>query len=260
MIIILSPSKGQDFKNSIPITSYTTPRFLNDSQELITELQKFDSEGIQSLMSVSKNIADLNVERYQEFSTPFTPENSRQALFAFTGDVYSKIECGKYTENVLQYAQQHLRILSGLYGCLRPLDLIQPYRLEMKTKLRNATGKDLYQFWGDRITELLNHELEHEETPLLINLASNEYVKVIKAKKLNSGLLTINFKEIKNGTSRTIAIFAKQARGMMTDFILNNTIRDPEEIKTFSTAGYSYSDSDSDDKQWTFCRQQPPSK
>jgi uncharacterized protein len=260
MIIILSPSKGQDFTHRIAVSSHTIPKFLNDSRKLIDELRKLDSEGVQSLMSVSKNIADLNVGRYLDFSTPFTPENGKQALFSFTGDVYSKIECGNYTEDVLRYAQQHLRILSGLYGCLRPLDLIQPYRLEMKTKLQNARGKDLYQFWGDRITEHLNHELEKEKTPLLINLASNEYFKVIKAKKLNAGLLTINFKEIKNGKARTIAIFAKQARGMMTDFILNNKIGDPEEIKKFSTAGYSYSKSDSDDKQWTFCRQQPPSK
>jgi len=260
MIIVLSPSKGQDFTHRIPVSSYTVPTFLNDSQELIGELRKLDSEGIQSLMSVSKNIADLNVGRYQEFSTPFTPKNGRQALFAFTGDAYSKIECGKYTGDVLQYAQRHLRILSGLYGCLRPLDLIQPYRLEMKTKLQSARGKDLYHFWEDRITEHLNRELGKEKTPLLINLASNEYFKVIKAKKLNSKLLTINFKEIKNGKARTIAIFAKQARGMMTDFILNNKIQDPEKIRKFSTAGYSYSDSDSDDKQLTFCRQQPPSK
>ena len=259
-MIILSPSKGQDFTHHTPVSSHTIPAFLNDSQELITKLREVDSEGIQSLMSVSKNIADLNVGRYQKFSMPFTPENSRQALFAFTGDVYSKIECKKYTEDVLHYAQRHLRIFSGLYGCLRPLDLSHPYRLEMKTKLHNARGKDLYQFWGDRITEHLNNELEKEKTPLLVNLASNEYFKVIKVEKLNAEILTINFKEIKNGKARIIAIFAKQARGMITDFILNNKIGDPEKIKEFSKAGYSYSDSDSDDKQWTFCRQQPPSK
>lgn len=257
MIILLSPSKGQDFTHSFPETPHTVPRFLKDSQVLIDELRKFDSIGIQNLMSVSEKIAALNVERYQKFTTPFTQNNSRQALFAFTGDVYSRINCHTYSEDVLHYAQKHLRILSGLYGCLRPLDLIQPYRLEMKTKLKNSRGKDLYQFWGERITDILNKDLEKDNTPLLVNLASNEYFKAVKPKLLTHRLLTINFKEIKNGKARVVAIFAKQARGMMTDYILNNTITDPEDIKQFSTAGYSFSDSDSDEKQWIFSRQQP---
>lgn len=260
MLIVLSPSKGQDFKNPVPETSYSTPAFLDDSLELIGELRKLDSQDIQKLMSVSKNIADLNVGRYRDFNTPFTHENGRQALFAFTGDVYSRINGRNYPEDVLQFAQQHLRIISGLYGYLKPLDLIQPYRLEMKTKLPNQRGKDLYQFWEERITDMLNQDLNKEKTSLLINLASNEYFKVIKPSRLNAGILAINFKEIKSGKARTIAIFAKQARGMMADYILQNKIQDAEEIKKFAAEGYAYSPADSDDKQWTFCRQQPPSK
>lgn len=260
MVITLSPSKGQEFESAAATAINTQPDQLSDSGVLIDELRKVDSTALRELMDISENIANLNVERYHAFSTPFTLQNAKQALFAFKGDVYSGIEVDAYSEDDLEYAQQHLRILSGLYGALRPLDLIQPYRLEMKTRLANPGGSNLYQFWGERITDSLNKLLEQQQEPVLINLASNEYFKAVKPKLLQGRLLTIKFKETKEGKTRVIAIFAKRARGMMTDFILRNRIESPEGIKAFRQGGYRFSKADSDDKQWTFTRKQPPGK
>jgi hypothetical protein len=191
------------------------------------------------------------------FNTPFTTKNAKQAIFAFKGDVYSGLDLDKFTEDDYAYAQDHLRIISGLYGCLRPLDLIQPYRLEMKTKLNNDRGENLYQFWGDRITESLNKKLKKQKEPVLVNLASNEYFKSVKPKLLAGRLLTINFKETKDRKTRVVAIFAKRARGMMADYIIRNRVEKPEDIKKFKMGGYKFSKSLSDDKQWTFERPQP---
>jgi cytoplasmic iron level regulating protein YaaA (DUF328/UPF0246 family) len=193
MLITLSPSKGQDFETPALSKTCSKPDALKDSELLIRQLRKIKQEEIQQLMNVSENIASLTAARYKSFKTPFTPKNAKQAIFAFKGDVYSGIEIQKYKEADLKYAQNHLRILSGLYGCLRPLDLIQPYRLEMKTKLQNARGHNLYQFWGDKITDELNKELENQKQPVLVNLASNEYFKSVKPKQLKGRLLNINF-------------------------------------------------------------------
>jgi cytoplasmic iron level regulating protein YaaA (DUF328/UPF0246 family) len=260
MLITISPSKGQDFEVPAPITDYTIPDNLKDSLILNKEARKLDIDNIRELMTVSENIAKLNVDRFQNFSTPFTLENAKQALFAFKGDVYTGISAVQFSEEDIHYAQEHLRMLSGLYGALKPLDLIQPYRLEMKTKLENPRGNNLYQFWGDRITQNINKTLETHQEKTLINLASNEYFKAVKPKLLIGRLLTINFKEEKNGKTRVIAIFAKRARGMMTDYIIRNRIENPEEIKKFDVAGYRYSEDLSDDKQWTFVRPQPEKK
>ena len=208
MIIVLSPSKGQTFDRPVPVTTYSLPDHLVQSKILIDELRKMKVPDLQRLMGVSEKIATLNVERYRNFSIPFTPQNAKQALFAFKGDVYSQIPASSYSKADLTYTQDHLRILSGLYGTLRPLDLIQPYRLEMKTRLKTASGDNLYHFWGARITESLNMALDALEDPVLINLASNEYFKAVKPKRLKGRLLTINFKEVKKGKSRVIAIFA----------------------------------------------------
>jgi hypothetical protein len=257
MLITLSPSKGQDFETPALSKTYSKPQALKDSELLIKELRKIRRQDIQQLMSVSENIAKLNTDRYKSFKTPFTPKNAKQAIFAFKGDVYSGIDIEQYSEADLDYAQNHLRILSGLYGCLRPLDLIQPYRLEMKTKLHNLRGENLYQFWGDRITDELNKALEKQKQPVLVNLASNEYFKSVKPKQLNGRLLNINFKETRDGKTRVVAIFAKRARGMMTDYILRNRIEEPEDIKKFRQGGYRFRKELSDDKQWTFERPQP---
>lgn len=257
MLITLSPSKGQDFETPALSKTYSKPQALKDSELLIKELRKIRRQDIQQLMSVSENIAKLNTDRYKSFKTPFTPKNAKQAIFAFKGDVYSGIDIEEYSEADLDYAQDHLRILSGLYGCLRPLDLIQPYRLEMKTKLHNVRGENLYQFWGDRITDELNKALEKQKQPVLVNLASNEYFKSVKPKQLNGRLLNINFKETRDSKTRVVAIFAKRARGMMTDYILRNRIEEPEDIKKFRQGGYRFRKELSDDKQWTFERPQP---
>jgi cytoplasmic iron level regulating protein YaaA (DUF328/UPF0246 family) len=257
MIITLSPSKGQDFEAPSGTKKHSIPTALDDSKLLIRELKKIKPAGIRKLMDVSENIAKLNVDRYKTFKTPFTPANAKQAIFAFKGDVYSGIEIDSFKADDLAYAQKHLRILSGLYGCLRPLDLIQPYRLEMKTKLGNPRGDNLYQFWGESITDNLNKELVKQKEAVLVNLASNEYFKSVKPKLLKGDLLNINFKETKNGKTRVVAIFAKRARGMMTDFIIRNRIETPEGLKKFRAGGYRFSKADSDDRQWTFVRPQP---
>lgn len=257
MIITLSPSKGQDFETPAKTKKHTSPVALDDSELLIKELRKIKSGELQAMMSVSENIANLNVDRFKKFKTPFSTSNAKQAIFAFKGDVYSGIDIENFSAADLDYAQKHLRMLSGLYGYLRPLDLIQPYRLEMKTRLKNPRGDNLYQFWGDSITERLNKDLAKQQEPVLVNLASNEYFKSVKPKLLEGRLLNINFKETKDGKTRIVAIFAKRARGMMTDYILRNRIEKPEDLKKFKAGGYKFSKADSDDKQWTFVRPQP---
>ncbi|WP_456372683.1 peroxide stress protein YaaA [Thiolapillus sp.] len=257
MIITLSPSKGQDFETPVVLDDATLPAMLDDSQLLIDVLRKYSVSQVRELMEVSENIARLNVDRYKNFSLPFTPDNARPALFAFKGDVYRGIPVQEYTEEDLRFAQEHLRMLSGLYGCLRPLDLIQPYRLEMKTRLKNPRGDNLYQFWGDRLTQCLNVELAKQKEATLVNLASNEYFKAVKPKLLEGRLLNIAFKEEKNGKARIIAVFAKRARGMMADFIIRNRIESAEDIQGFDREGYRYSRADSDERTWVFKRPQP---
>ncbi len=257
MIITLSPSKGQDFAAPPLTKKYSQPRDLKDSELLVRELKKLKAPDIKTLMAVSDNIAKLNVERFRKFSTPFNKKNAKQALFAFKGDVYTGLDLSQFTEDDYAFAQDHLRILSGLYGYLRPLDLIQPYRLEMKTKLKNPRGDNLYQFWDTKITERLNKELKKQQAPVLVNLASNEYFKAVKPKLLEGRLLNINFKETKDGKTRVVAIFAKRARGMMADYIIRNRIENPEDIKKFRLGGYRFDRKLSDETQWTFERAQP---
>ena len=257
MIITLSPSKGQDFETASLSNTHTKPADLKDSELLIKELRKIKSKKLQEMMAISENIASLNVERYKTFKTPFTTKNAKQAIFAFKGDVHGGLELESFNEDDYAYAQDHLRILSGLYGCLRPMDLIQPYRLEMKTKLKNDRGDNLYQFWDDRITRSINKELKKQKEPVLVNLASNEYFKSVKPKLLDGRLLNINFKETKEGKTRVVAIFAKRARGMMADYIIRNRIEKPENLKKFKLGGYKFNKALSDDMQWTFERPQP---
>lgn len=254
MVTIISPSKTQDFStNNVP-EEYSQPQLLEQSEILAGELRRKSPEDIKSLMDVSDKIAELNYERFQQFSTPFTSDNAKQALYAFKGDVYTGIDLKNYGEEELAFAQQHLRILSGLYGLLRPLDLIQPYRLEMKIKLANPRGKDLYTFWGKRITEALNAALAAQKKPVLINLASNEYFKAVDKKGLKGEIITPVFKEYKNGKYSIIAIFAKKARGLMSDFIIKNKIEEPEQLKTFNQEGYEYSEQHSKAGEWVFIR------
>jgi cytoplasmic iron level regulating protein YaaA (DUF328/UPF0246 family) len=254
MITIISPSKTQDFSNNGIPELRSQPTLLKQSEVLVKEMRKKSAEDISKLMDVSDKIAELNYERFQRFSTPFSPENAKQALFAFKGDVYTGIDIENYKQKDLEFAQEHLRILSGLYGLLRPLDLIQPYRLEMKIKLKNPRGKDLYTFWGNRLTEALNAALTEQKNPVLVNLASNEYFKAINKKELKADIVTPVFKEFKNGKYSIIAIFAKKARGLMTDFIIKNKIEQPEKLKTFSLERYEFSEAQSNEKEWVFIR------
>jgi len=257
MISIISPSKTQDFADDsldIKKIKHTEPALLDESGILVKELRKKSVADIESLMSVSENIATLNHERFQQFSTPFTTDNARQALLAFKGDVYTGIAIQEYKKADFDYAQNHLCILSGLYGLLRPLDLIQPYRLEMKTKLTNPKGKDLYQFWDIKITEALNERLKGHQSKVLINLASNEYFKAIKTAQLDADIITPTFKENKDGKYKTIAIFAKKARGLMANYIVKERIDKPEKLKTFNLEGYEYSENLSSAKEWVFVR------
>lgn len=254
MIAIISPSKTQDFSSNGQPAEFTQPQFIDQSEMLVKELRKKKTTEIKSLMEVSDKIADLNYARYKEFKTPFSPEDAKQALYAFKGDVYTGIDTENYKAQDLEFAQNHLRILSGLYGLLRPLDLIQPYRLEMKIKLKNRRGKDLYSFWGNRLTAALNKDFEEQQNKVLINLASNEYFKALDKKKLKAKIITPVFKEHKNGKYSVIAIFAKKARGMMTDFIIKNKTEEAEELKTFSQEGYEYSEQLSQGNEWVFIR------
>ena len=205
-------------------------------------------------MKISEKLSLLNHQRYQDFHQPFTLDNAKQALLSFKGDVYGGIDSDHYDEDDFSFAQQHLRILSGLYGALRPLDLIQPYRLEMGAALSNPQGKNLYAFWDTQVTEQLNQDFSNESTPVLINLASNEYFKVIKPKILNARILTLSFKESKSGVYKTIGIHAKRARGLMTNFIIKNRIVEIDDIKRFELDNYRFNPSLSSEKEWAFTR------
>lgn len=253
MIIVISPSKTLDFSSN-PFHTHTLPRQLEHSQKLINTAKQFKPEEIAALMKISEKLSLLNWQRYQDFQQPFTLDNAKQALLAFKGDVYGGIESDNYDLADFNFAQQHLRILSGLYGALRPLDLIQPYRLEMGTRLQNNRGKNLYEFWGTQVTELISQDLSNDPTQILINLASTEYFKVIKPKALNAIILTLSFKENKAGAFKTIGIHAKRARGLMTNFIIKNRITEVEEIKTFELENYKFNDSLSSEKEWVFSR------
>ena len=255
MIILISPSKGQDF-SAHPMSEYSRPKQQSQTKVLVKELQQFKPAQIAQLMSVSENLAELNYERFQAFKTPLKLGTAKQAALAFKGDVYAGLEAESMSPDNWQFAQQHLRILSGLYGYLRPLDLILPYRLEMKTKLRTPEGENLYQFWGDSITELMNKELKQKD--VVVNLASNEYFKSVKPKLLKTQVLNIDFKDTKGGKTRSISFYAKRARGMMARALIDQKITEPEQIKSLDVDGYKYDESLSTNSKWIFERQQPP--
>jgi cytoplasmic iron level regulating protein YaaA (DUF328/UPF0246 family) len=253
MILIISPSKTQDFK-SRQYSRFTVPVMLEQSQQLIDALKGLNPEQIAGLMGVSDKLAQLNWQRFQDFTVPFDLENAKQALLVFKGDVFSPIDVEAYTDEDFSFAQDHVRILSGLYGILRPLDLIQSYRLEMGIKSGFSGRKNLYEFWGRQVTDVLNEDLDHETKPLLVNLASDEYFKVIQPQKITAPILKISFKENKNGTYRVIAIHAKRARGLMINFVVTNHLEKVQDLKTFNLEGYQFNDILSSDQEWVFCR------
>lgn len=250
MLILISPAKTLDY-SSPKFTESTQPDFQTDTRSLVSIMKKKSAKEIGELMHISENLAELNEERFKTFQKDFTFENSKQALLAFKGDVYTKIDVEEFSKEEFDFAQEHLRILSGLYGLLKPLDLIQPYRLEMGIRLENKKGKNLYEFWDNKIAKAIN-EAANGQT--IINLASQEYFKAVHLKALKAPLVTIEFKEYKDETYKIIGFFAKQARGMMSNFAIKNRITDPEELKTFNEGGYEYSDKMSDQYNWIFVR------
>ena len=256
MLTVISPAKTLDFETPALTDEYTQPAYLKQSRQLIKRLRDFSAEDLTRLMGVSNNIAELNVDRYKRWKTPFKPENARQALFAFKGDVYIGLDAYSMTEDNIQFAQKHLRVLSGLYGLLRPLDLMQAYRLEMGTQLNTELGKNLYQFWDAKITKAINRELSAMENPVLVNLASNEYFKSVKAKSVKADIVTPVFKEYHKDKYQIISFFAKKARGLMARYIIDNEISDIESIKEFSLEGYTYNESLSRKQEWVFTRRQ----
>ncbi|MEZ5473217.1 MAG: peroxide stress protein YaaA [Marinicella sp.] len=258
MIILLSPSKGQDFAPS-PFDQYSQAVLLSQSKKLVSKLKTFKPSQLQQLMSISEKLAELNYQRFQDFETPFKLGTAKQAVLAFKGDVYTGLEAETLTMEDLDFAQHHLRILSGLYGYLKPLDLIMPYRLEMKTRLSNEKGENLYHFWDKQITGLLNEDLNNDDD-FVVNLASNEYFKAIKKPKVKAQILTLHFKDTKAGKTRVIGFFAKKARGMMAKALIQNKINHPEVIKSVVIDGYQYNDSLSKGNDWVFERAQPEPK
>ena len=256
MLIVISPAKTLDYESPAKTKVFTTPDYLPQSQQLINRLRNLSSLDISDLMKVSTKIADLNFERYESWKKPFTVKNAKQSILAFKGDVYTGLDADSFKADDFKFAQNHLRVLSGLYGLLRPLDLMQPYRLEMGTKLKTDSGKNLYEFWGSDITEGLNKQLKKIKSNYLINLASNEYFKSVKPKELNAEIITPAFKEFKNGEYKMIGIYAKKARGLLSRYIIQNKLSDPEEIKSFSEEGYRFKKTLSKGNSLVFTRKQ----
>ncbi len=255
MLLVISPAKSLDFSVKTDTKSLSVPPFLNDSQVLIEELRKLRPEELSKLMNISAKLSELNYERFIKWHLPFTPENAKPALFVFKGDVYQGMNVNTFSEEDVDYADKQLRILSGLYGVLKPLDMIQEYRLEMGTKLQNPRGKNLYEFWGDKITEEINASIKQSHgEKVLINLASNEYFKSINIKKLNYEVITPVFKDYKNGQFKIISFYAKKARGLMSRFIIQNRIEKTIDIKAFNLDNYRYNHELSKEKEWVFTR------
>lgn len=256
MLMVISPAKTLDFTTPPVIDKFSMPDFLDDSRALIEELRALSPADISGLMHISDKLGLLNFDRFQAFSTPFSPDNAKQAVLAFQGDVYTGLNASAFKARDFDFAQKHLRILSGLYGLLRPLDLIQPYRLEMGTKFKNARGDNLYQFWGESLTRALNQQLAEQNSRTLINLASNEYFKAIKPRQLKADIITPVFKDWKNGQYKIISFYAKKARGLMSAYIITNRIKDAEQIKAFDVDGYAFAPELSAEREWVFTRRQ----
>ncbi len=249
MLLVISPSKTQDFSPPSSL-QFSHIRQISEAEQLVELLRAKSESQIASLMSISEKLAKLNYDRFQSFSTPLSLENAKQAILAFKGDVYNGIDASSLTQRDLDFAQKSLRMISGLYGVIRPLDLIAPYRLEMSTKIINGEGNNLYKFWGDKISQTLNED----ESNTIINLASNEYFKAIDKKTLKAKVINIIFKEKKSGSYKVIGIYAKRARGLMTRYAIDNRLVEPEELQYFDVEGYRYNPDSSDDINWIYTR------
>ena len=240
MLIVLSPAKSLDYKTPVRVKAPTLPEFASESAKLIADLKKLAPQDVAKLMGLSDQLATLNVGRYRDWSRKFTEENSKPAIYAFGGDVYDGFDVKSLDAKSVQFAQDHIRILSGLYGALKPLDLMQPYRLEMGTSFKNARGKDLYAFWGSRVTDAIKKVLEKQKKPVLLNLASEEYFRVLQPKELDCPVIAPVFQDAKDGKYKIISFYAKRARGLMARYVVENRITDPADLKGFNLDGYKY--------------------
>lgn len=256
MLFLVSPAKALDEAPAPEQIEKTSLAFGKQAKQLMNELKQLGPVDVAQLMHLSDKLADLNYERFQAWQYPFDDKQSKQAMFLFKGDVYQGLEASSLAPKELAYLQAHLRILSGLYGLLNPLDGILPYRLEMGTKFQNAKGKDLYAFWGDQITELLNQQLAEQNSRIVVNLASNEYFKAVKKKKLNAEIITPQFKDWKNGQYKMISFYAKRARGLMARYAAVNQVEQVEDLKYFDYDGYRFAPDLSSEKDWVFTRKQ----
>ena len=254
MLIVLSPAKSLDYKTPAKVKAPTLPEFVSESAKLIADLKKLSPQEVANLMGLSDQLAALNVGRYRDWSKKFTEENSKPAIYAFDGDVYDGFNVKTLDAKAIAFAQDHIRILSGLYGALRPLDLMQPYRLEMGTAFKNARGKDLYAFWGERVTHSLKQVLEQQKKPVLLNLASEEYFKVLQAKNLDCPVISPIFQDGKDGKYKIISFYAKRARGLMARYVVENRITDAADLKGFNLDGYKYVPSESKPEKPLFRR------
>ncbi|EJF7712503.1 peroxide stress protein YaaA [Providencia rettgeri] len=254
MLITISPAKTLDYESPLATQQFTQPELLSESQKLINVCRKLTPADIASLMKISDKLAGLNAARFAEWHTDFTPENARQAILAFKGDVYTGMQAETFSQNDFEFAQSHLRILSGLYGVLRPLDLMQPYRLEMGISLKNTRGKNLYEFWGDIITKQLNQALAQQKDQILVNLASDEYFKSVNTKKLDGQIIKPIFLDEKNGKYKVISFYAKKARGLMSRFIIQNKLTKTDQLTDFNLEGYQFDESQSKGNELIFTR------
>lgn len=255
MLIVLSPAKTLDFESARMIKQKTYPEFQKQAAELVSILKKFDTKSLMELMKISPKLAALNTERFKTWQHVPDENTMRQAICAFSGDVYTGLQVADWNEADFAFGQDHIRILSGLYGMLRPLDYISPYRLEMGTRLPNKRGENLYQFWNETLTTSLQKQLINQGDDILLNLASNEYFKAIQTKKLKARIISPQFKDAKNGQYKLISFFAKKARGMMARYVVKNQITQIEKIKEFSDGGYYFNDRLSKGNQWVFTRE-----
>lgn len=254
MLALISPAKTLDYNTVLPTETFTQPRLLTQSKHLINVCCKLSSTQVASLMGVSEKIAQLNVERFQDWNPEFDLANARQAIYAFKGDVYTGLNAYTLDQTQIEFAQTHLRMLSGLYGVLRPLDLMMPYRLEMGTKLNPYLGENLYSFWDDDITNIINQDLRKADAKILLNLASDEYYKSVKESKIEANVVRPVFLDQKNGQYKIISFYAKKARGLMARFVIDNQIKTIEQLKAFKVDGYYFDEINSNEKEIVFKR------
>jgi len=259
MLSVISPAKTLDYESAPTTRKSSQPEFLERAAELVDDARGLAPDDIRSLMGVSENIATLNHRRFMDWHTPFDRDNAKQAILAFKGDVYTGLEAETMSTAQLNFAQKHLRILSGLYGVLRPLDLMQPYRLEMGLRFENRGGRNLYEFWGDELSNSLNRQIRKTGTPVLLNLASNEYFKAVRAGSLDAEIITPVFKDLKNGKYKVISFYAKKARGQMARYVIDEEINDVAALKKFRVDGYRYNAGESSARELVFMRDEAPS-